>query len=175
MADVNQKYARQAKQSDDSVSQKAENTIKDFVEISSDARQWAREPKDEMAEMASKYQELKEQLEKAREQGDAMAESMQTRTKCLLIAMRIMSGDKVPIEDQRYLADKDPELFAKSNMMKLQNPDPKEHDRISEDEELTDEDSAREPGVSAASENQSAGGEVSVEASEGASADGGGD
>lgn len=168
MADINKKHTQQAQQSPGSVLQEAENIIKDSVEISADSRQMARTPIDEQAEMASRYQEMLDQLEKAREQGDAMADSMRLRMKCLLIAMRIMSGDEVPVQDYRYLAKNDLELYAKAVSMRVEKENPKKHKRVSEDEKSGGNDGASETadsaGAAGAESVQAESGEVSAEA-----------
>lgn len=142
IADINKKYTQQIKQSPNSISQKTENTIIDSVEISINGRQRERTLKDEMTEMASVHQELMSQLENARKQSEAMAESTKVRMKCLLIAMRIMSGDKVPSEDYRYLAKNDLGLYAKAVSLRMEKENPKKHKQVSKDENPGDKEGA---------------------------------
>jgi hypothetical protein len=54
--------------------------------------------------------------------------------KCLIISRRIMAGDKVPVEDHRFLQKHDPELYGKAILMRLPKQDPHEYKRISEDD-----------------------------------------
>lgn len=163
IADTNKKHTLQAKQPHGSVSQKAENTtMEDYAQFSDYGKQRAKEAKNEREEIASRYQKLIEQLESAREQGEAMGESMKVRMKCLLIAMRIMSGDKVPPEDYRYLAKNDLELYAKALMMRTEKEKPQKHKRVSEDEESSEKGGASDS-VSAES-SQSESGEIQTEA-----------
>lgn len=83
-------------------------------------------------------EELKRQLENSNEQADAIRESLMVRIKCLIISMRIMSGDEVPREDYRYLAKNDPELYGKALTMRIARENPKKHKRVSEDESNND-------------------------------------
>lgn len=83
-------------------------------------------------------QELKEyqrMLEASKEQAEAAGDAAKIRLKCMIIASRIMSGDKVPPEDYRYLAKNDPGLYGKALTMRFERDKPKRHDRLSEEEE----------------------------------------
>lgn len=114
---------------------------------------------------AGQYQSLLDQLENSNRQSDAVGKDMETRRKCMLIAMRIMSGDKVPMEDYRYLAKNDQGLYSRAVMMRMEKKNPKEYDRLSEDEEPGEEEgSGKSAAVAAAA--STAGGE-SPAASEG--------
>lgn len=56
--------------------------------------------------------------------------------KCLEIARRIQAGHQVPEKDRKFLAEKQPEMFLRANLLKRVNPDPKKYSSlISEDEE----------------------------------------
>lgn len=48
----------------------------------------------------------------AEQQGDAMAEQAKEMEKILLVARRIMHGDKVPPKDEKKLMEFDPDLYA---------------------------------------------------------------
>ena len=82
-----------------------------------------------------KFLDLLRQLTDARKQGDDYAKSLDTLRKCIVIAMRIIEGDKVPMEDHRFLMENEPEMYYKALMMRRIKEDPDEYDRISEDEE----------------------------------------
>lgn len=62
---------------------------------------------------------------------------IQDLAKCMKIARRIMNGDKVPLKDHRFLAEKFPELYKNSLMFKKHNPEPKKYKSVlnKEDEE----------------------------------------
>ena len=90
---------------------------------------------EKLEEMQNAYETLSREMERIREQGEAMAEETKKRTKCMIIAMRIIAGDEVPVKDHRYLAENDPALYGRALMMRMQRPDPIKHKQISEDED----------------------------------------
>jgi len=107
----------------------------DTVVVSDEAKKSAVDWQSKLEEMRDKMRELREGLQRAREAGEGAAEAWKEKIKCMQIAMRIMSGNKVPEEDHRFLQEKDPELYGKAITMRMEKVDPKEHDRLSEDEE----------------------------------------
>jgi hypothetical protein len=107
----------------------------DTVVISAEAKRMSGELRSGLDELREKYLTLSEDLRRAREAGEGMAEMMKEKIRCLQIAMRIMSGHKVPAEDHHYLAEKDPELYGKAMAMRIERAEPKEYERLSEDEE----------------------------------------
>jgi len=117
----------------------------DIVEISNKAKQSSDEMQAKLEEMRNRCRQLREDLKRAGEAGEGMAEAMKEKIKCLIIAMRIMSGDNVPDEDHRFLADRDPELYHQAVSLRIEKEDPEDYDRLSEDEEdsaiNSDEDS----------------------------------
>ena len=58
--------------------------------------------------------------------------------KCLKIAMRIMNGDKVPIKDVKYLAENQPEMYMKAQLLKRVNPEPKKYKSVLDDDDDKD-------------------------------------
>jgi hypothetical protein len=110
----------------------------DKLTISDKAKAKAAEKKsfeDALEEMRAERRELSRQMEQARKMGEGVAKQYADKLKCLQIAMRIMQGDKVPPADHRFLSEKEPELYFKAVSMRIEKEDPKEHDRLSEDEE----------------------------------------
>jgi len=107
----------------------------DTVDVSEEAKKKAKDFQDKLEEMRNDMRMLRDELKRAGEAAEGAAEMWRIEIKCMLIAMRIMSGNKVPIEDQRFLMDNKPELYAKAITMRMEKADPKEHDRLSEDEE----------------------------------------
>jgi hypothetical protein len=91
-------------------------------------------------EMRGRFRELREGLENAQKAGEGMAEAMKEKIRCLQIAMRIMSGDNVPIEDERYLAEKDIKLYNQAKTLRIEKKDPKECDSLLEEEKKADGD-----------------------------------
>ena len=124
----------------------------DKVEISEEAKQGVKTKDNSddfqkmLDEMRGRMRELREGLKQAQEAGEGMAESMKIMIRCIKIAMRIMFGDKVPTEDERYLAENDPALYAKALMMRMEKEDPEEYESLLEDEKDKggEEDAAEE-------------------------------
>lgn len=82
----------------------------------------------------------------ASEQADAYAEAAKDMQKIMLVARRIMHGDKVPAKDEKKLMEYDYKLYAMAKnagaMAKLK--DRKEHKSLWEDEEKKESPDARE-------------------------------
>jgi len=112
--------------------------LEDMADISGDARSNADDLQNKLDEMRNRYQELRDGLKRARDLGEGMSRAWKEKILCLKIAMRIMSGDKVPIEDKRFLAEKDPELYRQAISLRREKKDPKEYDRLSEKDEKDD-------------------------------------
>jgi hypothetical protein len=112
--------------------------IEDTVAISAEAKSKSDDFQNMLDEMRNEMKALREGLKQAREAGEGAAKGWRDKIKCLQIAMRIMSGDKVPLEDHRFLRDRDSELYAKAIKLRIEKEDPKEYDRLSDDEETDD-------------------------------------
>ena len=128
------KYLRENEQPNNSTVQATEDSAGYSVEISGERMRKTGEADNELNKMTDEHQIHMKQLEDAREQGEAVAESWKTRIKCLQIAMRIISGDEVPREDHQYLAKHDPELYSEAVSRRMPKEDPRKHERLSEDE-----------------------------------------
>ena len=109
----------------------------DTVDISVNAKEKNKETDFQamLEEMRNRLQAFREELKRARETGEGAAEAWKEKIKCMQIAMRIMSGNKVPEEDHRYLRERDMDLYSRAITMRIEKEDPEEHDRLSEDEE----------------------------------------
>ena len=121
-----------------SIVQISDDIAIDTVDISEEGKQKANSLQSKFEEMRNRYGMLHEELKRAGDIATGMAEGYKVKIKCMQIAMRIMSGDKVPLADHRYLAERDSELYAKALSMRVEKKDPKEHDRLSEDEKAED-------------------------------------
>lgn len=82
-----------------------------------------------------KLEELKRQMESAKEQGDAAGDSVKVMSRCMKIAQRIMNGDNVPIKDMKYLRENYPDLMRQAFLFRRSNPEPKDYKSVLEDEE----------------------------------------
>ena len=47
--------------------------------------------------------------------------------------MRIMNGDRVPMKDEQFLAETEPEMYANAIMLHRQNDDPKKFKSLLDD------------------------------------------
>ena len=120
---VNLVSARQsfAARSSDSVKVKARRADRvDVLSLSQEARKAA----------LAQIEELRRRLVEANKQADEKSEGFEAVRKCMLIAMRIMNGDKVPFKDQQYLKKHQPEMYAQAILMRRKNDDPKEHKSV---------------------------------------------
>ena len=112
----------------------------DRVEISHEA--WAAQRAQEKREAleaaaqarAAERESLAQQAEAAAEEADAAAEAYGDLGKCILIASRIMAGDKVPPEDHKFLREHDPEMYEQAITLRQEKERPEKHRRLSEDE-----------------------------------------
>lgn len=99
---------------------------------------------------------------------DSLGKAMKTMQKCHKIAARIIRGDRVPPEDERYLMNNDPEGYKLALALRTPKKNPKEWKSV-----LDDEDKNGGESVDGASESPSDGGISSAEGSAGASESGG--
>jgi len=107
----------------------------DIIEISTEGKEKSDELQGKRDELRGRYRTLMDEVKKAQEIGEGMAESMKVMLRCQKIAMRIMMGDNVPTEDERYLAENDIELYSKAMQLRMQKIDPEDYDSLLEDEE----------------------------------------
>ena len=82
--------------------------------------------------------------EKSRDELDAMEEGLKAMRKCQEIAARIMRGDKVPPQDERYLMENDPEGFKLALAMRQPKKHPKECKSVLDEEDRTAKSSGGE-------------------------------
>ena len=99
-----------------------------------------------------KRQEYQDYMDKlmdkiaSKQQSDAMADQAKEMNKIMLVARRIMHGDKVPAKDEKKLMEFDPKLYmmAKNAAAMLEIRKRKEHKSLWEDEEEKEQVSATE-------------------------------
>ena len=82
----------------------------------------------------------------SKQQSDAMADQAKEMSKIMLVARRIMHGDKVPPKDEKKLMEFDSKLYmmAKNTAAMLEIRKRKEHKSLWEDEEEKEQVSATE-------------------------------
>ena len=82
-----------------------------------------------------KQRKLLEAKQKGSSELDALAKSMKVMEQCRKIASRIMKGDKVPPQDERFLMEADPDGYKLALACRVPKEKPKEWDSGLEDEE----------------------------------------
>ena len=98
-------------------------------------------------------------METEKDKLDALSEQLKSQQKCLIIAMRIMQGKKVPPQDEQYLMEHDPEGYKLA--MALRRPpkkDEKECESVLDDEDKKSGESS-DSGETAPVESSAEGGE----------------
>ena len=124
---------------------KNDNAQGDIVELSLEATRRANEKKGELQKLSDDLKWLQEQMEVERKQSAAAAKAWKTLITCMKIAMRIMSGDRVPRADHRFLAKNEPEMYARAITLRKNKEYPKKLKRLSEKEKPDDDNKAGEP------------------------------
>lgn len=106
---------------------------------------------------------FQEEAENAREQAEAIKETMEYLLKMLEIARRISSGGRVPGSDEQKLMEFSLELYTVAKNLAIQAKEHKEYDSLFEDEEEQAEDGgAEEVGGATPVAAVEAGGDVAV-------------
>ena len=109
---------------------------------------------DRLSEMQSEVNSISSQLKAIQSSNDAQADEMRIRMMCLIIASRIMMGDRVPPKDHQFLAEHNMELYKTAITMRVANDNPKKHKALSADEESLASKQIRESGASRSAEMQ---------------------
>lgn len=91
------------------------------------------------------------EAEASRSELEALEEQMKAMRRCQEIARRIMRGDKVPPEDEKYLMENDPDGFKLALAMRTPKKKPKEWESVLKDEKKS-EQSGESSGEAAAAE-----------------------
>ena len=163
-------------------SEKAE-TAASGLQPKTDKLSLAKQAIEQLAEQSERLKNLLEQEKPERQfpylwdmdkeesgnsQLDAMEEGLKAMRRCQEIARRIMRGDKVPPEDERYLMENDPEGFKLAMAMRTPKKKPKKWESVLKDEKKS------EPSNNGSGEEAAPAAEASGGASEGGTSDTGG-
>lgn len=96
----------------------------------------------EKEQSSSAYAQLEAMRKQMEESNDNKHSSVMDFAKCMKIARRIQNGDRVPLKDMKFLAEKYPELYKNSILLKKNNPEPKKYksvlDKGDEESDKTD-------------------------------------
>jgi len=110
----------------------------DTVTISSEAQELYSKKEifmDELNNRLDYYQELFEQLDNI----DNSENPYMDKIKCLQIAIRIISGDKVPMKDEKFLMEHEPEMYFRAILLRRQKEDPKKYKSLVDDDKDSDD------------------------------------
>ncbi len=105
--------------------QASQNNRTDVLKISQAAREAAQQKTRQM-EM------LRQQLEAGNQQAKETAKGFETKLNCILIAIRVMNGDRVPLKDMQYLRENEPEMYAQAILLRRKNDRPKDYKSVVE-------------------------------------------
>lgn len=89
----------------------------------------------QLKKMENEIQNLKEMAENSDKQVEGMKEAFEKLSKCMTIAMRILRGDYVPISDEKYLMENEPDLYKMAVTFRQEKEDAKEYESVLEDED----------------------------------------
>lgn len=125
--------------------EKAATAIKsDTLTLTDEARAFLERQKAEKTDKnnqeeqrSSAYAQLEAMRKQMEESEDNNNKGIMDLAKCMKIARRIQNGDRVPLKDMKFLAEKYPELYKNSILLKKNNPEPKKYKSVldKEDEE----------------------------------------
>lgn len=90
------------------------------------------------------------QLQESKE--NKSEDRIQDFAKCMKIAARIMHGDRVPMKDMKFLAEKNPDMFRNAVMLKRHNPEPKKYKSVLD---KGDEENEQEQAISESEQTDS--------------------
>ena len=82
-----------------------------------------------------KQRKLLEAKQRKNGELDFLSKSLKTMEKCRKIASRIMKGDKVPPQDERYLKDNDPDGYKLALVSRKPKKNPKEWESVLDEED----------------------------------------
>lgn len=129
--------------------------IDDTISISEEAKAlFAKDKKKKFLGINNYTQEeLDAMLEQLRNSKDDTNNPMKIQLQCLKIAMRIISGDNVPIKDRAFLAEHEPAMYGRATLLRRQKDDPKDHKSILDDEKIEKPDGTFSPTAPLASDS----------------------
>ena len=104
-----------------------------------DKLSWSRQALSFLEELNRQDLEKQRKLLEAKQKGngelDAMREALKKMERCQKIASRIMKGDKVPPQDERYLMECDPDGYNLALACRQPKEKPKEWESVLKEEE----------------------------------------
>jgi len=110
------------------------NTLTDTFEARANSRSDSAELRNHHSSILEELRNVSQQMQQAREAGEAAAEAWRIKLKALRIAARIMNGDNVPQADYDFLMEHNPALFKLALSVRIPNEDPHDYDALSDGE-----------------------------------------
>lgn len=111
-----------------------------FQRSKSDRVAWSQQALSFLQELNRQDLEKQRKLLEMKQKGDGeldhMTKSLKTMDKCRKIASRIMRGDKVPSQDEKYLIDHDPDGYRLALVCRKPKKNPKKWETVLEKEDL---------------------------------------
>lgn len=145
--DTNTIYNQEKNSLDQSTPNKdiSDTTNVDTVYISDEARDLFNTTVDERLSVIEMLEELRTQKK------DNSSDEL---LKCIKIALRIMNGDRVPRKDEKFLAEKQPQMYSNAVMLRREREYYKKYKSVLDDEEGNDKDSKVDDDSPVKSESQ---------------------
>lgn len=98
---------------------------------------------DKASSMLAQLEAFRKQMDESEENSKS---SISDVSKAMKISRRIMNGDKVPLRDQKFLAEKFPDLYKNALLFKKHNPEPKKYKScLDNEDEKTNDNSVSAP------------------------------
>jgi len=110
------------------------NALTDTFEARANMRSDSAELRNHHNSILEELRNVSQQMQQAREAGEAAAEAWRIKLKCLRIAIRIMNGDNVPQADHDFLIEHNPSLYKLAMSARMPNDDPYDYDALSDGE-----------------------------------------
>ena len=109
-----------------------------FQKSRTDKQEWSQQALTFLQEVNRQDMEQRRKLLEAKQKGsselDALAKSMKVMEQCRKIASRIMKGDKVPPQDERFLMEADPDGYKLALACRVPKEKPKEWESVLEED-----------------------------------------
>ena len=113
--------------------------VKTIRSAKSDRTAWSQHALAFLQEVNRQDMEKQRKLLEAKQKGgselDALSKSLKVMEQCRKIASRIMKGDKVPPQDEKFLMEADPDGYKLAIACRIPKEKPKEWESVLEEEE----------------------------------------
>lgn len=97
----------------------------------------AKQIKEDFEKKLKEIKAIERQLEECSKKSQQEKDAMEIHIKCLKIALRIMTGNIVPLKDHKFLAKNDPVLYGKSILMRIPKEKPIKYKAVTKNKDHT--------------------------------------